>query len=165
MRREAAAGKQSGRTQEIQRLIGRSFRAVVDLAAMGERQITVDCDVLQADGGTRTAAITGGFVALSQAFRFMVSTGLLKEAPIKDHVSAISCGIFDGTPVLDLDYDEDSAADTDANFVITGSGGLVEVQGTAEGAPFSESQLGELLALARKGTTELVALQKAVLAQ
>ncbi|MGY9105940.1 MAG: ribonuclease PH, partial [Alphaproteobacteria bacterium] len=116
------------------------FRAVVDLAAMGERQITVDCDVLQADGGTRTAAITGGFVALSQAFRFMVSTGLLKEAPIKDHVSAISCGIFDGTPVLDLDYDEDSAADTDANFVITGSGGLVEVQGTAEGAPFSESQ-------------------------
>jgi ribonuclease PH len=165
MRREAAAGKQSGRTQEIQRLIGRSFRAVVDLAAMGERQITVDCDVLQADGGTRTAAITGGFVALSQAFRFMVSTGLLKEAPIKDHVSAISCGIFDGTPVLDLDYDEDSAADTDANFVITGSGGLVEVQGTAEGAPFSESQLGELLALARKGTTELVALQKAALAQ
>jgi ribonuclease PH len=165
MRCEAAAGKQSGRTQEIQRLIGRSFRAVVDLAAMGERQITVDCDVLQADGGTRTAAITGGFVALSQAFRFMVSTGLLKEAPIKDHVSAISCGIFDGTPVLDLDYDEDSAADTDANFVITGSGGLVEVQGTAEGAPFSESQLGELLALARKGTTELVALQKAALAQ
>ncbi len=164
MRREAAVGKQSGRTQEIQRLIGRSLRAVVDLSAMGERQVTLDCDVLQADGGTRTAAITGGFVALSQAFRFMVSTGLLKQAPIKDHVSAISCGIFNGTPVLDLDYDEDSAAETDANFVITGSGGLVEVQGTAEGAPFSEAQLGELLALARKGTTELVALQKAVLA-
>ena len=164
MRREAAVGKQSGRTQEIQRLIGRSLRAVVDLSAMGERQVTLDCDVLQADGGTRTAAITGGFVALSQAFRFMVSTGLLKQAPIKDHVSAISCGIFNGTPVLDLDYDEDSAAETDANFVITGSGGLVEVQGAAEGAPFSEAQLGELLALARKGTTELVALQKAVLA-
>jgi ribonuclease PH len=163
MRREAAAGKQSGRTQEIQRLIGRSFRAVVDLSAMGERQVTVDCDVIQADGGTRTAAITGGFVALYQAFRFMVSTGLLKEMPIKDHVSAISCGIFDGTPVLDLDYEEDSTAETDANFVITGSGGLVEVQGTAEGAPFSEAQLGELLALARKGTSELVALQKAVL--
>jgi ribonuclease PH len=164
MRREAAAGKQSGRTQEIQRLIGRSFRAVVDLSAIGERQVTVDCDVIQASGGTRTAAITGGFVALFQAFRFMVSTGLLKEMPIKDHVSAISCGIFDGTPVLDLDYEEDSMADTDANFVITGSGGLVEVQGTAEGVPFSEAQLGELLSLARKGTSELVALQKAVLA-
>ncbi len=164
MRREAVAGKQSGRTQEIQRLIGRSLRSVVDLSALGERQITIDCDVLQADGGTRTAAITGGFIALSQAFRFMVLTGLLKEPPLKDYVSAVSCGIFEGTPVLDLDYDEDSAAETDANFVLTGSGGLVEVQGTAEGAPFSEAQLGELLALARKGTTELVALQKAVLA-
>lgn len=163
--REAASGKQSGRTQEIQRLIGRALRVGVDLTQFPSHTIKLDCDVIQADGGTRTAAITGGFVALSQAFRFMVSTGLLKEAPIKDHVSAISCGIFDGTPVLDLDYDEDSAADTDANFVITGSGGLVEVQGTAEGAPFSESQLGELLALARKGTTELVALQKAALAQ
>ncbi len=164
MRREAAAGKQSGRTQEIQRLIGRSLRSVVDLSALGERQVTIDCDVLQADGGTRTAAVTGGFVALSQAFRFMVTTGLLESAPVKDHVSAVSCGIFEGTPVLDLDYDEDSAADTDANFVITGSGGLVEVQGTAEGTPFSETQLSELLALARKGTTELVALQKAALA-
>jgi ribonuclease PH len=163
MRREAAAGKQSGRTQEIQRLIGRSLRSVVDLSALGERQITIDCDVLQADGGTRTAAITGGFVALAQAFRFMVLTGLLKEPLIKDHVSAVSCGIFQGTAVLDLDYDEDSAAETDANFVLTGSGGLVEVQGTAEGEPFSEKQLGELLALARKGTSELIALQKAVL--
>jgi ribonuclease PH len=164
MRREAAAGKQSGRTQEIQRLIGRSLRSVVDLSALGERQVTIDCDVLQADGGTRTAAITGGFVALSQALRFMVRTGLLKEPPIKDHVSAVSCGIFDGVAVLDLDYEEDFAAETDANFVLTGSGGLVEVQGTAEGAPFSEKQLGELLALARKGTDELVAMQKAALA-
>jgi ribonuclease PH len=164
MRREAAAGKQSGRTQEIQRLIGRSLRSVVDLSALGERQVTIDCDVLQADGGTRTAAITGGFVALSQALRFMVRTGLLKEPPIKDHVSAVSCGIFDGVAVLDLDYEEDFAAETDANFVLTGSGGLVEVQGTAEGAPFSEKQLGELLALARKGTGELVAMQKAALA-
>jgi len=164
MRREAAAGKQSGRTQEIQRLIGRSLRSVVDLSALGERQVTIDCDVLQADGGTRTAAVTGGFVALSQALRFMVRTGLLKEPPIKDHVSAVSCGIFDGVAVLDLDYEEDFAAETDANFVLTGSGGLVEVQGTAEGAPFSEKQLGELLALARKGTDELVAMQKAALA-
>ena len=165
MRREAAAGKQSGRTQEIQRLIGRSLRSVVDLSALGERQVTIDCDVLQADGGTRTAAVTGGFVALAQALLFMVRTGLLKEAPIKDHVSAVSCGIFDGTAVLDLDYEEDSVAETDANFVLTGSGGLVEVQGTAEGAPFSEQQLGELLALARKGTGELVAMQKAALAR
>lgn len=163
MRREATAGKQSGRTQEIQRLIGRSLRAVVDLAALGERQVTIDCDVLQADGGTRTAAVTGGFVALAQAFQFMVLTGLLKETPIKDHVSAVSCGIYEGTPVLDLDYEEDFAAETDANFVLTGSGGLVEVQSTAEGAPFSEEQLGELLTLARKGTSELVALQKAAL--
>ncbi|MEE8439009.1 MAG: ribonuclease PH [Micropepsaceae bacterium] len=164
MRREAAAGKQSGRTQEIQRLIGRSLRAVVDLSALGERQIIIDCDVLQADGGTRTAAITGGFVALCQAFNFMVLTGLLKESPVKDYVSAISCGIVEGKPVLDLDYDEDSIAETDANFVLTGSGGLVEVQSTAEAAPFSEKELGELLALARKGTSELITLQKAVLA-
>ena len=163
MRREARAGKQSGRTQEIQRLIGRSLRSVIDLSALGERQITIDCDVLQADGGTRTAAVTGGFVALAQALRFMVRTGVLKESPIKDHVSAVSCGIFDGTAVLDLDYEEDSAAETDANFVLTGSGGLVEVQSTAEGAPFSEKQLNELLVLARKGTGELVQLQKAAL--
>jgi len=164
MRREAAAGKQSGRTLEIQRLIGRSLRSVVDLSALGERQITVDCDVLQADGGTRTASVTGGFVALAQALRFMVLTGVLKAPPIRDHVSAVSCGIFEGTAVLDLDYEEDFAAETDANFVLTGSGGLVEVQSTAEGAPFSEEQLGELLALARKGTAELVAMQKAALA-
>ena len=163
MRREAAVGKQSGRTQEIQRLIGRSLRAVVDLAALGERQIVVDCDVIQADGGTRTASVTGGFVALGLALRFMTSTGLLPRLPLKDQVAAVSCGIFGGTPVLDLDYDEDSAAETDANFVLTGSGGLVEVQGTAEGAPFSEAQLGELLALARKGTAELFALQKDIL--
>ena len=165
MRREAAAGKQSGRTLEIQRLIGRSLRAVVDLSALGERQITVDCDVIQADGGTRTAAVTGGFVALVQAFRFLVSTGLLKEPPVKDHVCAVSCGIFNGTPVLDLDYEEDSTAETDANFVLTGSGGLVEVQGTAEGAPFSEAELGALLNLARKGAGELFTLQREALAK
>ena len=163
MRREAAAGKQSGRTQEIQRLIGRSLRAVTNLAALGERQIIVDCDVLQADGGTRTAAITGGFIALHQALRFMKTSGLTAEIAIKDHVSAISCGICAGTPVLDLDYTEDSSADTDANFVLTGAGGLVEIQGTAEGTPFSESELSELLVLARKGTNELVALQKQAL--
>jgi ribonuclease PH len=163
-RREAAAGKQSGRTQEIQRLIGRSLRAVVDLPLLGERQIVVDCDVIQADGGTRTAAITGGFVALSLALRFMAMTGLIARPPIKDHVAAVSCGIFGGTPVLDLDYLEDSEAETDANFVLTGTGGLVEVQGTAEGAPFSEAELGELLRLARKGVTELVALQRQALA-
>jgi len=165
MRREAAAGKQSGRTQEIQRLIGRSLRAVVDLTALGERQITVDCDVIQADGGTRTASVTGGYVALVQAFKFLHSTGLLKSLPVRDHVCAVSCGIFAGTPVLDLDYDEDSTAETDANFVLTGSGGLVEVQGTAEGAPFSEAELTALLGLARKGATELVALQKQALGQ
>jgi ribonuclease PH len=162
-RREAAAGKQSGRTQEIQRLIGRSLRSVVDLPLLGERQVIVDCDVIQADGGTRTAAITGGFVALSLALRFMAMTGLVARPPIKDHVAAISCGIFNGTPVLDLDYAEDSSAETDANFVLTGSGGLVEIQGTAEGAPFSEGELGELLGLARKGIAELVALQRQAL--
>jgi ribonuclease PH len=163
MRREAAAGKQSGRTQEIQRLVGRSLRAVCDLSALGERQITIDCDVLQADGGTRTAAITGGFVALSQCVGFMKKTGLLTAPIIKDHVAAISCGIVQGHPVLDLDYDEDSTAETDANFVLTGSGGLVEIQGTAEGAPFTEEQLVALLKLARKGIGELVTLQKEVL--
>jgi ribonuclease PH len=163
MRREAASGKQSGRTHEIQRLIGRSLRAVVDLAALGERQIVIDCDVIQADGGTRTAAITGGYVALGLALKFMTGTGLLARMPLKDQVAAVSCGIHDGSPVLDLDYDEDSAAGTDANFVITGSGGLVELQGTAEGAPFSKEEFLALLALARKGTSELFALQKAAL--
>jgi ribonuclease PH len=164
MRREAAAGKQSGRTQEIQRLVGRSLRAVCDLAALGERQITIDCDVLQADGGTRTAAITGGFVALSQCVGFMKKTGLMTAPIIKDHVAAISCGIVQGQPLLDLDYEEDSTAETDANFVLTGSGGLVEIQGTAEGAPFTEEQLVALLKVARKGIGELVTLQKDVLA-
>jgi ribonuclease PH len=159
-RREAAQGKQSGRTLEIQRLIGRSLRAVVDLSALGERQIVLDCDVLQADGGTRTASITGGFVALSQCLDFMKKTGLVTKPAIKDHVAAISCGIYRGVPVLDLDYAEDSSAETDANFVLTGGGGLVEIQGTAEGAPFTDEQFAELLRLARKGVTELVRLQK-----
>jgi len=163
MRREAAAGKQSGRTQEIQRLVGRSLRAICDLPALGERQITIDCDVLQADGGTRTAAITGGFVALSQCVNFMKKTGLVTVPVIKDHVAAISCGIVKGEAVLDLDYDEDSTAETDANFVLTGAGGLVEIQGTAEGAPFTEDQLVALLKLARKGIGELVELQKQAL--
>ena len=163
MRREAATGKQSGRTQEIQRLVGRSLRAICDLSALGQRQITIDCDVLQADGGTRTAAITGGFVALGQAIAFMKKTGMVTAPVIKDHVAAISFGIYKGVPVLDLDYDEDSNAETDANFVLTGAGGLVEIQGTAEGAPFSEEQLGQLLKLARKGIGELVDLQKKAL--
>jgi ribonuclease PH len=164
MRREAAAGKQSGRTQEIQRLVGRSLRAICDLTALGERQITIDCDVLQADGGTRTAAITGGYVALAQCVKFMEKTGLVKTPILKDYVAAVSCGIVKGEAVLDLDYDEDSTAETDANFVLTGAGGLVEIQGTAEGAPFTEEQLTQLLRLARKGIGELVALQKQVLA-
>jgi len=164
MRREAAAGKQTGRTQEIQRLVGRSLRAVCDLSAMGERQITIDCDVLQADGGTRTAAITGGFVALSQCLGFMKKTGLVTVPVIRDHVAAVSCGIVKGEPVLDLDYDEDSTAETDANFVLTGAGGLVEIQGTAEGAPFTEEQLVAMLRLARKGIGELVELQKQAIA-
>jgi ribonuclease PH len=163
MKREAAAGKQSGRTQEIQRLIGRSLRAVVDLAALGERQIVIDCDVLQADGGTRTAAITGGYVALAQCVAFMKKTGMVTTPALKDHVAAVSCGIVKGEVLLDLEYSEDSTAETDANFVITGAGGLVEIQGTAEGAPFSEDELGQLLALARKGVDELVAAQKAAL--
>jgi len=164
MRREAAAGKQSGRTQEIQRLVGRSLRAICDLAALGERQITIDCDVLQADGGTRTAAITGGYVALAQCVAFMTKTRMVKSPILKDHVAAISCGIVKGEALLDLDYDEDSTAETDANFVLTGAGGLVEIQGTAEGAPFTEEQLVALLKLARKGIGELVILQKEVLA-
>ena len=160
MRREAAAGKQSGRTQEIQRLVGRSLRAVCDMSALGERQIVIDCDVLQADGGTRTAAITGGYVALAHCVGFMLKTGMVTKPVLKDHVAAISCGIVKGEAMLDLDYSEDSTAETDANFVLTGAGGLVEIQGTAEGAPFSEEQLGELLRLARKGIGELVLLQK-----
>ncbi|MCA3555943.1 ribonuclease PH [Aestuariivirga sp.] len=163
-RREAASGKQSGRTQEIQRLVGRSLRAVVDLVALGERQITLDCDVLQADGGTRTAAITGSWVALFDCLRWMEQRAMFKTWPLKDHVAAVSCGIHGGTPVLDLDYPEDSSAGTDANFVMTGSGGIVEIQGTAEGEPFSEATLAELLALARKGIGELVARQKEAIA-
>ena len=159
-RREASAGKQSGRTQEIQRLIGRSLRAVVDLVALGERQITIDCDVLQADGGTRTAAITGSWIALHDCLRWMEQRGMFKIWPMKDHVAAVSCGIHDGTPVLDLDYAEDSTAGTDANFVMTGAGGIVEIQGTAEGEPFSQENLMELLGLARLGIGELVERQR-----
>jgi len=165
MRREAAVGKQSGRTQEIQRLIGRSLRAVVDLAALGERQIVIDCDVLQADGGTRTASVTAGFVALAGCIAFMKKTGMVTKPAIKDHVAAVSCGIVKGQAMLDLDYAEDSTAETDANFVLTGAGGLVEIQGTAEGAPFSDEQFAQLLAYARKGIAELIALQKVVLGQ
>jgi ribonuclease PH len=163
MRREAAQGKQSGRTLEIQRLVGRSLRAVVDLAAIGERQIVVDCDVIQADGGTRTASITGGFVALHQCLAFMKKTGMVTKPAIKDHVAAISCGIWKGEPVLDLDYAEDSTAETDANFVLTGTGGFVEIQGTAEGAPFTDEEFASLLKLARKGIAELIVLQKQAL--
>ncbi|GGF03186.1 ribonuclease PH [Stappia taiwanensis] len=160
MRREASAGKQSGRTLEIQRLIGRSLRAVVDLQALGERQISVDCDVLQADGGTRTAAITGAWVALSDCITWMKTRDMLTRPVLKDHIAAVSCGIYNGTPVLDLDYDEDSTAETDANFVLTGSGGIVEIQGTAEGAPFSEEEFAQLLSLAKGGISRLVELQK-----
>jgi ribonuclease PH len=162
-RRESVSGKVSGRTQEIQRLIGRSLRAVVDLPKLGERQITIDCDVLQADGGTRTASITGAYLALRDCLAWMAQRSILKDIPLKDHVAAVSCGVHQGETVLDLDYAEDSAAETDANFVITGSGGLVEVQGSAEGAPFSEAQLLAMLGLARKGVGELVKLQKAAL--
>ena len=159
-RREVTSGKPSGRTQEIQRLIGRSLRTVVDLAALGEKQITIDCDVLQADGGTRTAAITGGWVALHDCLQWMRGRSMVSTNPLKDHVAAISCGVAQGVPVLDLDYLEDSSAETDANFVMTGSGGLVEVQGTAEGKPFSEEELMAMLRLARQGTTRLIELQK-----
>jgi ribonuclease PH len=160
-RREAASGKQSGRSLEIQRLIGRSLRTVVDLAALGEKQITIDCDVLQADGGTRTASITGAWVALHDCFSWMKERRMIGPSVMKDHVAAISCGIVDGTAVLDLDYAEDSTAGTDANFVLTGTGGIVEVQGTAERTPFSEAELSALLSLAKKGCSELVQLQKA----
>jgi ribonuclease PH len=159
-RREVTSGKPSGRTQEIQRLIGRSLRAVVDLTALGERQVVVDCDVIQADGGTRTAAITGAWIALHDAIAWMKARDMLKGNPLKDHVAAISCGIVAGQPVLDLDYAEDSTALTDANFVMTGSGGIVEIQGTAEGEPFSQAQLLNLLDLARTGCARLVDLQK-----
>ena len=157
--REAARGKQSGRTQEIQRLIGRSLRAVTDLTAFGERQVRVDCDVIQADGGTRTAAITGGYVALHLAFQHLRDIGVLEKLPFTDQVAAVSCGIFNGQEVLDLDYAEDSTAQADANFVLTAAGGVVEVQGTAEDAPFSRKQFEELLNLAEKGVTELCAHQ------
>ena len=161
MRREASAGKQGGRTLEIQRLIGRSLRAVVDLQALGEVQITVDCDVIQADGGTRTAAITGGFVALHDCLSWMAARKMADVSRVlKDHVAAISCGIHGGQPVIDLDYIEDSSAGTDANFVMTGKGGIVEIQGTAEGEPFTEEQFAALLALAKKGIARLVDLQK-----
>ena len=168
MRREAATGRQSGRTQEIQRLIGRSLRAVIDLAGLGERQITIDCDVIQADGGTRTAAVTGGWVALQQCIEWMRGRRMLAAeglAPLKDHVAAVSAGIFEGVAVLDLDYTEDSAAETDANFVLTGRGGLVEVQATAEREPFSQDEFDALLTLARKGVGELVALQRTAVGQ
>ncbi len=164
MRREASQGKQSGRTQEIQRLIGRSLRAVVDLEKLGERQILVDCDVIQADGGTRTASITGAFVAISDAINGLIAAGKLTESPLKDHVAAISVGIFENSPVLDLDYPEDSACETDMNVVMTGSGDFVEIQGTAEGVPFSRVEMNQLLDLAEKGIKELIVLQKAALA-
>lgn len=163
MRREAASGKQSGRTQEIQRLIGRSLRAVVDLKELGERQIIIDCDVIQADGGTRTASITGAYVAMHMAMQHMVNMKLLKEIPIIDEISAISCGIYKGECVLDLDYDEDSTAEADTNFVLTGKGGIVEIQGTAEETAFSEEQFIELLSLAKKGISELVEIQRKAL--
>ncbi len=165
MPREAAKGKQSGRTQEIQRLIGRSLRAVVDLGKLGERTIQLDCDVIQADGGTRTASITGAFVALHDAVSGLMSKGLVKENPLKDFVAAISVGIFEGTPVLDLDYVEDSACDTDMNVVMLGSGHFVEVQGTAEGHPFSREEMDTLLELAKNGIAQLVEMQRAALAQ
>lgn len=163
-RRESTAGKQSGRTQEIQRLIGRSLRSVVDLTQMNEKQITIDCDVIQADGGTRTAAITGAWIALHDCIHWMKSRSIITGNPLRDHLAAISCGIYKGRPVIDLDYAEDSTAETDANFVMTGSGGLVEIQGTAEGKPFSEEELMSLLKLAKAGIADLVAMQKAAIA-
>jgi ribonuclease PH len=163
--REAAKGKQSGRTQEIQRLIGRSMRSVFDLKLLGERTLHLDCDVLQADGGTRTAAITGAFVAARDAVNQLLEKKLIAADPIKDHVAAISVGIYQGTPVLDLDYAEDSSCDTDMNVVMTGKGGMIEIQGTAEGDAFSRAELDALLGLAEKGIQELVTLQKSALAQ
>ncbi|NMG75593.1 ribonuclease PH [Aromatoleum diolicum] len=163
--REAAKGKQSGRTQEIQRLIGRSLRAVVDLSALGERQIIIDCDVLQADGGTRTAAITGACVAVHDAIATLVAKGKLAASPLRDFVAAVSVGMYQGKPVLDLDYAEDSDCDTDMNVVMTGAGGFVEVQGTAEGTPFSRDELNALLALAEAGIRQLIDAQKAAIAE
>lgn len=159
-RREATAGKQSGRTQEIQRLIGRSLRAGIDRVSLGERQITVDCDVIQADGGTRCASITGGWIALRLAVNDLLKSGALKSDPITNHVAAISCGIYGGQPVLDLDYAEDSEAGTDANFVMTDANGLIEIQGSAEGATFSRSEFNILMDLAEKGVSELIEIQK-----
>ena len=161
--REAARGRQSGRTQEIQRLIGRSLRAVADLAKLGERQLRIDCDVLQADGGTRTAAVTGSYVALHQALQRLVSAGQLPVLPLADSVAAVSCGVVAGGAVLDLDYAEDLQAMTDANFVLTGAGGIVEIQATAEGAPFDEAQFAEMLRLARAGIADLARRQRAAL--
>lgn len=165
MGREAARGKQSGRTQEIQRLIGRSLRAVTDLSRIGERQITIDCDVLQADGGTRTASITGAYVALHQCFEKMLTEELIEVNPLTDHVAAVSCGIVDGELLLDLDYSEDSTAQADSNFVMTGTKAIVEIQGTAEESPFQESEFLGLIRLAQAGIVDLVALQKAALGQ
>jgi len=159
-RREAAQGKQSGRTQEIQRLIGRSMRAVIDMKALGERQISIDCDVIQADGGTRTAAITGAWVALRQATRYMLDEGLITRDPILDQVAAISCGVYQGVPVLDLEYEEDSNAEADANFVLTGSGDIVEIQATGEKRGFTQAEFEALFGLARKGIGELCVLQR-----
>ncbi len=163
-RREVTVGHPSGRTQEIQRLIGRSLRAVVDLQKLGERQISIDCDVIQADGGTRTASITGAWVALHDCIKWMQTRDMVKDGVLRDHVAAVSCGIYRGTPVLDLDYPEDSEADADANFVMTGTGGIVEVQGTAETKPFSQESFDQLMLLAKKGIGELVNLQKLTVA-
>jgi len=162
-RREAAAGKQSGRTQEIQRLIGRSLRAVVDLKALGERQVLIDCDVIQADGGTRTASITGAWVAMATALNYLTDEGVLKTNPIIDQVAAVSCGIFNDLPVLDLDYEEDSTAEADSNFVLTGAGGIVEIQATGEKRGFSRPEFDRLFELAGIGCAELFALQRAAL--
>ena len=163
MKREAKSISQSGRTQEIQRLIGRSLRAVVDLKKLGERQILIDCDVIQADGGTRTASITGAYIALKQCLDWGISQGIISETPLTDSIAAISCGLYNGSPVTDLDYDEDSNAQADANFVMTGSGGIVEIQGTAEGDPFSEEQFLALLTLAKNACSELKTIQDGTL--
>ena len=163
MRREATAGKQSGRTQEIQRLIGRSLRAVIDLKALGERQITVDCDVIQADGGTRTAAITGAWVALKMATGYLIEEGVLKSDPVFGQLAAISCGVIDGETRLDLEYEEDSTAETDANFVLTADGGIVEIQATAEDKPMPEEHFTELFSLAKAGIADLAKIQRAAL--
>ncbi len=160
MDREAARGKQSGRTQEIQRLIGRSLRAAISLADLGERTIKIDCDVIEADGGTRTASVTGGFVALSEAVKYLIETGVLQQSPIEHHVAAISVGIVSGTALLDLDYEEDSSCDTDLNLVMNEGGDIIEIQGTAEGAAFNKSQLSQMLNLAEKGIVELIGIQK-----